>query len=330
LLRHELKQLDKRQRDKKPENLTWVSKSWSENWTAKYRTPEDEIVALQPILLSFEFPHFTQSKTLSNYQYEPVKRMFLGKARESVPFGRYEWYAAQAEAVEFWPKDELEPPARQGFVEYDDFRRLRQALPEYLRVPATLGYLTGMRLSEVTNLRWEHVNLKKRMIFLPAGYTNNDEPRMVPLIGDLPEMFKILREQNPGSEQVFTRKGVPLQSFRKAWNRACVAAGLGYIESVAGKKPKYRGRTFHDLRRSAVSNLVQSGVDPVTATLISGHKTMEVFKRYRIAVERHLVEAGSKVSDYLDSSIQKIEERQRKEQVISAPVEIKLISKSLQ
>jgi integrase len=248
-------------------------------------------------------------------------------------------FSVATEKVKF-PEDRVprikmlkEPPPRQGFVEFDEFKRLRQALPEYLRVPTTLAYFTGMRLSEVVNLRWDYVNLKKRMIFLPPGYAKNGEPRMIPLIGELPDMLGILRQQNPDADQVFTREGVPLQTFRKAWNRACVTAGLGYMKPVleratgqpvlSGKRPKtkYCGRTFHDLRRSAVSNLVQSGVDPVTATLISGHKTMEVFKRYRIAVERHLIEAGSKVGNYLDS----ISQTQVKEIGIQAPREVKLL-----
>jgi integrase len=71
---------------------------------------------------------------------------------------------------------------------------------------------------------------------------------------------------------VFHRKGQPIRTFRKAWQRACSAAGFPAL-------------LFHDLRRSAVRNLVGAGVDQVTAMKIFGHKTASVFQRYRIVTD---------------------------------------------
>ncbi|MGE0704150.1 MAG: tyrosine-type recombinase/integrase [Vicinamibacterales bacterium] len=77
------------------------------------------------------------------------------------------------------------------------------------------------------------------------------------------------------------KKPQPIVSFGKAWKKACKAAGVP-------------GRIPHDLRRTAVRNLVRANVPQTVAMKLTGHKTDSVFRRYdivsnadlRVAVER--------------------------------------------
>jgi len=73
-------------------------------------------------------------------------------------------------------------------------------------------------------------------------------------------------------------------NLTKEWRKACAAAGLGRIIEVPGKPydPQYKGLIIHDLRRSAIRNLVNAGVPERVAMKISGHKTRSVFDRYHI------------------------------------------------
>jgi Phage integrase family/Phage integrase, N-terminal SAM-like domain len=217
-----------------------------------------------------------------------------------------------------------EPAPRKGFLEYAHFQKLRQALPEHVRPLLTLGFYTGMRLGEIKRPKWSNVNLIDAQIRLDPGTTKNSEPRVIPLISELPEMLKILQQRCPNSEFVFTRHDRRLVSFRKAWTSACVATGLGFLtcaicgagdpeagrldskrtcsrcgKSIARHKAKYCGLIFHDLRRTGVRNLVRAGAPERVAMEISGQKTREVFERYNIVNERDVKNAGRALENYL-------------------------------
>lgn len=189
-----------------------------------------------------------------------------------------------------------EPAARDGFLEYDAFKKLRAELPAYLRAPVTLAFGTGMRLGELAGLRWEQVDLKNRTIRLNAAETKNDEGRVIPLNSETVEMLSALPKN---TERVFQNDKQPLGQFRKSWRAACIRAGLGKNETMPdGKTEVYTGLQFHDLRRSGVRNLVRAGVSEQVAMKISGHKTASVFRRYNILSEDDLQDAAKKQDAY--------------------------------
>ena len=179
-----------------------------------------------------------------------------------------------------------ESPPRKGFLEHANYQKLRQELPEHLCPVLAMGYFTGMRFGEILNLRWSNVDLVNAEVRLDRGTTKNDEPRTIPLTGELLEMLRIERERTTGTESVFTRAGQRIATFRKAWKSATKRAGLS-------------GLLFHDLRRTGVRNLVRAGVPERVAMAISGHKTRAVFERYNIVSGSDLKDAASKLEAYL-------------------------------
>jgi integrase len=70
--------------------------------------------------------------------------------------------------------------------------------------------------------------------------------------------------------------------YNKAWRKARVAAGC----------PR---RIPHDLRRTAVRNLVRAGVPERVATQLTGHKTRAVFERYNIVSAGDVREAARRL-----------------------------------
>ena len=78
-------------------------------------------------------------------------------------------------------------------------------------------------------------------------------------------------------------KGKRITTFIRAFRAACTKAGCP-------------GRIPHDLRRTAVRNLVRAGVPERVAMQMTGHKTRSVFERYNIVSECDLVEAAKKLN----------------------------------
>lgn len=199
---------------------------------------------------------------------------------------------------------------RKGFFEHEEYLRMKQALPEDLRPLLVFAYHTGCRKGEILSLWWDQVDLAERLVRLHPGATKNDEPRVIPIAGELYEMLAAQKRARdaefPACEHVFSRDGRPIRNFRKSWDQACVDAGLVDSSGAAS-------RMFHDLRRTGVRNLIRAGVPEKTAMTISGHKTRSVFDRYNIVNEGDLKDAAAKLEVYLKTKSEPVPKGRKRE-----------------
>jgi integrase len=97
---------------------------------------------------------------------------------------------------------------------------------------------------------------------------------------------------------LFHRDGKQIKTFRRSWITACIDAGFGQvIKNTKGKViKKVADRIPHDFRRTAVRNLERAGVPRSAAMKLVGHKTESIYRRYAIADESMLQEAGEKLA----------------------------------
>jgi len=194
-----------------------------------------------------------------------------------------------------------EPPARQGFLTVPQFERLLKMLPTYLRPLVQFLYWCGCRKGEALLIEWPQVNLAERLIKLEGHQTKNGEARNIPLpscvVADLEKI-------NPKRGKVFDAT-----NLRVEWAKACTALGYGTMEKRKSKSGfvwyKYSGLIVHDLRRSAVRNLVAAGNPEKVAMEISGHLTREVFDRYHIVSSADVTNAMRKTESFSLGAVRK-------------------------
>ena len=174
---------------------------------------------------------------------------------------------------------DAEDNAREGFVEHDQYLALREELPPYLRLMASIGYHVGLRAGMIRRLQWSWVDFGRKRISIPKrgrNRGNKRNPAAVPFIGDMEALLSQAKAErdhrHPDNRFVVSVAGRKVNdsiTSGKGWRAAVRRAGLD-------------GLIFHDLRRSAVKNMVDAGVPIDRAKQISGHKSNAMFERYDI------------------------------------------------
>ena len=156
-------------------------------------------------------------------------------------------------------------PARNRRLEDGEFDRLEEAARQtknpHIWPVIVFAIETGMRRGEILGLRWEHVDLDRRIAYLPL--TKNGSSREVPLSTKAALVLARQRQRND------TPSPFPVtpNGFRLAWDRLRNRAGLSELR-------------FHDLRHEAISRFFELGLNIPEVAVISGHRDPRMLFRY--------------------------------------------------
>lgn len=184
----------------------------------------------------------------------------------------------------------LDEHVREGFAGKTDTDAILAALHNVdVRDYVEWAFWTGMRRGEIGKLTWADFDRETSTLVLPGRSTKTKKPRKLALEGTFREiMTRRLSARRLDCPLIFHRQGKPMGDFRKAWAHACEQAGVS-------------GLLFHDLRRTAVRNMIRAGVDKKVARAISGHQTEAVFERYDITSDDDLKAAVHKIDAYVST-----------------------------
>ena len=125
-----------------------------------------------------------------------------------------------------------------------------------------LALTTAMRRGELLALCWENIDLHKRVARLDD--TKNGERRDIPLSSVALTAIQTLRGDVPRVGRVFPYRQEHVDDH---WRKALKTANIANLR-------------FHDLRHEATSRLFERGLNPMEVATITGHKTLQMLKRY--------------------------------------------------
>jgi len=175
------------------------------------------------------------------------------------------------------------------FITEDDLSKLVHCTKDInLKDLFTTTFYTGMRLSEIVNLKWTSINLTEKIIHLNNNSefsTKNKKDRLIPLNKKIYSLLKMHQEEegsnNIESPVFIGPKGVKYQTdcVSKCFKKAVRKANLD--ERIH----------FHTLRHSFASNLVQKGASLYVVKELLGHEDITTTQIYSHLRRENLFEA---------------------------------------
>ncbi len=184
-----------------------------------------------------------------------------------------------------------EDNVREGFLEPDKYCAILDALTQEIKPIFVVAYHLGMRTGELLAIKRSWVDLQEGLIYVNGRVTKNRHPKTAPIYGEMGPWLEMLlsrgQVESPKCIWLFSRQGKLVRSFRGDWEKACAQAAVPEL-------------LFHDLRRTAVRNMIRAGVPEKIAMQISGHKTASMLWRYNITDTRDIKDAGKRTGRYLE------------------------------
>jgi len=159
---------------------------------------------------------------------------------------------------------------RETILSFEEERKLLDSSPEYLQNIINVALNTAMREGEILGLQWEWIDFKENIIQLPQTNTKSKKILKVPINEKVRKILLKLKLKTGGYKYVFESPVVPNKNISYIYRSFKTACRKANIDKV----------TFHDLRHTSATRLVEAGVPLHTVSKLLGHSSVTVTERY--------------------------------------------------
>lgn len=259
-----------------PTSETGKKKDTTRKWNEHFKNWIDPVIGHIPL------------KDVKPFAIEKIKKNVLdaGKTTRSLQYIfatiRQVWNMAKRDGLVF-----NDSPTKQVKFSKTDNRRARflthveaKALLNALHIRdvlthdlALLSLHTGLRMGEIANLKWGHINIDRGIIEVvdPKGGVG----RVAFMTGGIKTMFKDMKCREP-NDYIFTKKdGGKLKDTPKEFSK--VVADLGLNKGITDTRRKV---CFHSCRHTFASWHVSAGTDIYAVKSLMGHSNIAMTERY--------------------------------------------------
>lgn len=248
---------DKRSLDRDEQMARWLESYWNGKVFSTITDDDIRVVV--------EEKKRETSASNANHYLKFIKALF----NRSV-----EWKWVPANPVKMKPYKVNNRRVR--FLSEQEYGKLMAELPPHLRVMAEFSVLTGLRRSNVTQLKWTNVDLERRLLWVLSENYKSGRDHGIPLSDRAVDI--LMGEKGRHSVYVFTYNGRRVEQVNtKAWKKALQRAGVQDFR-------------WHDLRHTFASYHAMNGTPLLTLKALGGWQSLEMVNRYA-----HLSAEGSRL-----------------------------------
>ena len=235
---------------------------------------------------SFEVERYKKSRVTKGAKVGTVNRELAALSHLFTKGVEWGWIEHRPATIKRYPEES----GRITYLTVDQIKRLIDAAKQdqnpQIYPFIVIGLETSMRRMEILSIRREHIDVHRCVIYVPQAKTGaREQPMTAQLASFLTEYMAVLPEGTPWLFPSLASRSGHTIDIRKAFRRVVTAAGLNPDEVVR-----------HTLRHTAITHLVQAGVDLPTVKRISGHKTLIMVERYAHQNGAHIQAAMDKLA----------------------------------